>query len=136
MIKKHLLKIWIITFLTTAIATFLLVHLIEIYRTDHLKHYMPYFTELVCTLISMALSFSFFTVFLNLNKKVRQNTVSNLLSFFLFPTICGFIIIPITFNRWPADLKYVLAMIIPFFSFLIFQWYRFKRYMKIGCNAI
>lgn len=132
MIKRYLLKIWIITFLVAAIATFLLVHLIEIYRTDHLKHYMPYFTELVCALISMALSIGFFTVFLNLHEKVRQNIVSNLLSFFLLPTICVFIIIPMAFNRWPADLKYVLAIVIPFFSLVTFHWCKFRRVVKTG----
>ena len=128
MVKKQLLKIWLITLLTSSISTFILVHLIETYRIINFKCYMPYFTELMCAFISVILTFSFLPLFFNLKKHIAKNRNLNFLSFFLLPIIAvvSMSISTLIYYENSSDLKYLFAIIIPFLITICFFYFKFR----------
>lgn len=130
MTKKYLLNIWLKTFITSTISTFILVHLIEVNRDIDFRCYMPYFTELICTIISIILSFSFLTLLFNLNERIVQNKNLNLLSFFLVPAVFVLTITFIFLYQNSSDIKYLFAIIFPFLTAICFSYYNFRKLMN------
>lgn len=88
---KELLKIIVRVCLVSSFFTFLLVMILQIINTEkHVKNcYMPLFSEILSVFIVCSFSTTLIPIFLNLNKKFKDNFILSFLSFYAI----GFIVI-------------------------------------------
>lgn len=106
--------------------TFILALIIERFRQDFYRDYIPLFTEVMMAFIVLLISLSVASIFLNLNQKIRSHPFLRFLSFFLLPTLVMVWLI-IKFELEEAPKKYLLAIILPFYIVAFREFYLFSK---------
>lgn len=109
--------------------TFILALIIEGFRRDFYRDYIPLFTEVMMAFIVLLISLSVASIFLNLNQKIRSHPFLRFLSFFLLPTLVMVWLI-IKFELEEAPPKYLLAIILPFYIVAFREYYLFNKTLK------
>lgn len=109
--------------------TFILALIIERFRQDFYRDYIPLFTEVMMAFIVLLISLSVASIFLNLNQKIRSYSFLRFLSFFLLPTLVMVWLI-IKFELEEAPQKYLLAIILPFYIVAFREYYLFNKTLK------
>ncbi len=133
--KKYLLKSFLKINIGSTLITFILAFIIQNFIIQHNGErmrncYMPLFTELLIAFSCFFISFSSFTIFLNLFQNFRENRFLTKLSFFLIPFITTVTFIIIFFQEEFVDKKVILflaTLVIPVWFFLIWEYTKFKK---------
>ncbi len=138
--KKFLIKTFVRTNIYSPLLTFFSAFIVQNFLFDHSPDrmrncYMPLFTEFLLAMLALFISLTSITVFLNLNKVIYQNSVTNFLTFFLFPIVASITVIAILQEDF-GDKRSILffsALNIPVWYFLISNYIKFKN-LKNGEN--
>lgn len=135
--KKLLFKLFVRVSLLSVVSTFLLACLLvflwqnaEVQGERLRNHYMPLYTEILTAFITLFLSLSTLSIFLNLNRRFRQSKTTVALSFFLLPALLSSFVALAVYLQEGDDLKtwlLVLVAYLPFWFLLIKSYFSFSK---------
>lgn len=125
-IKKQLSLILIKTFVCSTIVTLIgLALLLEPQKADHNDHMqgLPYGIAIFITLF---LTFSALTVYLNLHSKIRNSAALSFLSFHLLPCLIAILTIA-SFGELKEQWAGYSLMVLPFIALLSYYFFNFRK---------
>lgn len=130
--KKHLLKTFFRISSYSALLTFILSFIFQnfiIQRGETMRDcFMPFFSELLLTILSFCISLTSITIFINLlNRKNRNNTFV-FSTFSVLPLITSLILIVYSIYENDSDIfLFLFALLFPFWVFLIWEYLKFIK---------
>ncbi len=127
--KIYLLKIWLLIFLVSCIASLCLCYIVLSARTINANSgscdmSILLYVFSIFQIIIMTISNT--TIFMNLNKKIRENYYYSLASFLLAPFVTTLITQPLMFKGWKNMLFYGI-MCLPFLIVSALFFWRFRK---------
>jgi hypothetical protein len=131
--KKKLTRIILSTFFWSTFFSILILVIIDLNKPlgqpmrncvmSGFTYFMTFFIILFFTICNSA-------IFLNLYKSIRENKWLCLLSFFLVPFIFFSYLFISMFEDLIEDLNFFIPLFLPFTLMYIYQYFRFRRWLK------
>ncbi len=126
--KLYLLKIWGLTSLISCLAEMLLIFVMLSMETidNNVRHCdMSALLYPIGIIYYTILSIGIIPIFINLNKRIRNNFYYSLASFFLIPTLIVLVLEPLSYDIRTVGVLYILS--IPFFITLTSFFWIFRK---------
>jgi succinate dehydrogenase/fumarate reductase cytochrome b subunit len=95
--------------------------------------YMPFFTELLLSFVALCIAVGTLTIFLNLNRKFRNNRIALLLSFVLLPAATSLLFLSVLIQAGQVaslfEILHMAATLIPVSVLIGWEYFQFKKWL-------
>ncbi|MGE8428176.1 MAG: hypothetical protein ACN6O7_09880 [Sphingobacterium sp.] len=97
------------------------------------RDYMPFFTELLLSLVALCIAVGTLTIFLNLNKQFRRSKIGRALSFVLLPAAISLLFSSFLVQAGGAsnlfEMLHMAATIVPVWGLILWKYNRFDHWL-------
>ncbi|MDR3007464.1 MAG: hypothetical protein LBV59_05985 [Sphingobacterium sp.] len=98
--------------------------------------YMPFFTELLLSFVTLCIAVGTLTIFLNLNRRFRNNRIALLLSFVLLPAASSLLFLSVLIQAGQVaslfEILHMAATLIPVSVLIGLEYRKFKKWLANG----
>jgi predicted neutral ceramidase superfamily lipid hydrolase len=132
--KKHLVKAFFRINKYSALLTFIFTFILQNFIFDHGRMrncYIPLLTEILFSIFSLFISLASATLFLNLFKRIIQNSTFSLLSFIFLPLLTSIILTFFLADQSETYiLLYIAALLCPVWVLILWEYFKFNSIKK------
>jgi hypothetical protein len=129
--KKHLIKAFLRINKYSVLLTFIFTFILQNFIFDYGRMrncYIPLLTEILFSIFSLFISLASATLFLNLFKRIIQNSTFSFLSFIFLPLLTSIILT--FFLAENAGFIYIAALLCPVWVLILWEYFKFNRIKK------